>query len=108
MRIVDVSKIDESEDSEVIKFIDKYVRCAVPHETKYPEISNLVRKVQNHHHTATCIKGVMCGTGVSCKFNAPWTPLLETRIVPSEENIDVYLGPHNTVTAMFLKSNMNI
>ena len=56
IHIVDVPKIDENEDSEVAEFIDKCIICALPDATKYPEISNLVKKVQTHHHTTTCTK----------------------------------------------------
>ena len=48
--VVDALKIDENEDSEVVEFIDKYITCALTDETKYPEMSNLVKKVQ------TCIQ----------------------------------------------------
>ena len=43
--IVDAPKIDENEDSEVVEFIDKYITCALPDETKYPELSILVKTV---------------------------------------------------------------
>ena len=48
--IEDAPEIDENEDSEVVEFIDKYITCALTDETKYPEMSNLVKKVQ------TCIQ----------------------------------------------------
>ena len=44
--------------------------------TKYAEMSNLVKKVQAHHHTATC------------RFNTPWAPLNKTRMIRSDEKID--------------------
>ena len=44
IHIVDAPKINENEDSEVVEFIDKCITCALPGETKYPEMSNLVRK----------------------------------------------------------------
>ena len=78
------TKIDKNEDSEVVKFIDKYITCALPDETKFPEMSNLVKKLQTHHHTTTCRKK----KGVACRFNAPWAPSDKTRIVRSEEKID--------------------
>ena len=56
IHIADAPKIDENEDSEVSEFIDKYITRALPDATKYPEMSNLVKKVQTHHHTATCRK----------------------------------------------------
>ena len=58
--------------------------CALPDATRYPEMSNLVKKVQTHHHTTTCRKK----KGVACRFNAPWAPSNKTRIVRSEEKID--------------------
>ena len=38
IHIVDASKIDENEDSEVVEFIDKYTACALPDKTKYLEM----------------------------------------------------------------------
>ena len=49
-----------------------------------PEMSNLVKRVQTHHHATTCSKK----KGVACRFNAPWAPSDKTRIVHSEERID--------------------
>ena len=51
--------------SEVVEFKDKYITCALPNETKYPEMSNLVKRVQTHHHTTTCRKK----KGIACRFN---------------------------------------
>lgn len=84
IHVADAPKIDISEDSEVVAFIDKYITCALRDETKYPEINKLVKKVQTFHHTTTCRKQ----KGVACRFNAPWAPSDETRIVHSEENMD--------------------
>ena len=84
IHIVDASKIDENEDSEVVEFIDKCSICALPDETKYPEMSNLVKKVQIHHHATTYRKK----KGITCRFNTPWAPADKTRIVRSEEKID--------------------
>ena len=82
--IADAPKVDENEDSEVVEVIDKYITCALPDATRYPEMSNLEKKVQTHHHTATCRKK----QGVVCIFNAPWAPSNKTRIVHSAEKID--------------------
>ena len=79
IHIVDASKYDENEDSEVVEVIDQYITYALSDETKYPEMSNLVKKVWTHHHTATCRKK----KSVTCRFNAPWTPTDKTRIVRS-------------------------
>ena len=84
IQIVYTPKIDENEDSEVAEFINKYITCALPEKTKYPKMSNLVKKVQTHHHMSTCRKK----EGVACRFNAPWTLTDKTRIVRSEEKID--------------------
>ena len=43
IHIVDAPKIDENEDGEVVEFIYKYITCAVPDATKYPEIMLLGR-----------------------------------------------------------------
>ena len=82
--VVDALKIDENEDSEVVEFIDKYITCALTDETKYPEVSNLVKKVHTHHHRTTCRKK----KDVACRFNAPFAPSNKTRIACSAEKID--------------------
>ena len=82
IHIVDDPKIDENEDSEAVEFIDKYITCALPDATKYPEMSNMVKKVQTV--TTTCREK----KGVACRFNAPLAPSNETRIIRSEEKID--------------------
>ena len=84
IHVADAPKIDENNNSEVIKFIDKYIRCVPPDAEKYPEMKKLIRKVQIHHHATTCRKK----KEVTCRFNAPWTPSMEIRIVRCEENID--------------------
>ena len=53
-------------------------------ETKYPEMSNLVTKVETHHHTTTSRKK----KGVARRFNAPWAPSNKTRIFRFEERND--------------------
>ena len=53
IHILDAPKIDENEGSEVVESIDKYITCALPDETKYPEMSNLAKKLQTLHHTTT-------------------------------------------------------
>ena len=72
-------KIDENEDSKIVQFIDKYITCALFGETEYPEMNNVVKKVQTCHHTTTCRKK----KGVVCKFNSPSAPSDKTRIVCS-------------------------
>ena len=47
-------------------------------------MSNLIKRLQTHHHITTCRKK----NGVACRFNAPWAPSNKTRIVCSEEKID--------------------
>ena len=76
IHIADAPKIDENEDSEVVEFIDKYITCALFDAAKHPEMSNLVKKMQTHHHTTTCRKK----KGVACRFNSPWAPSNKTRI----------------------------
>ena len=77
IHIVDVPKIDENEDSEVVELIDKYITCALPDDTKYPEMSNLLKKVQTQHDTTTSRKK----KGAKCRFNTPWVPSDKTRTV---------------------------
>ena len=94
------SKIDENEDSEVVEFIDKYITYALPDETRYLQMSNLVKKVQAHHHTTTC----RTKKDVACKFNAPWTQLDKTKMVCSEEKIDETIAKQSKNTFLYYHS----
>ena len=49
-------KIDENEENDWVEFLDKHITCASSDETKYPEMSNVVKKVQTHDHATTCRK----------------------------------------------------
>ena len=94
IHIVDSPKIDENEESEVVEFIG-YVTCALPDDTKYPEISNLLKKVWTQYHTTTCRKKKI----VVCRFNAPWAPSDKTRIVRSEQKIDEMIVKQSKILA---------
>ena len=54
IHIVNAPEIDKNGDSEVFEFINEYITCASPDEAKHPEMRNLVKKVQTHHHTFAC------------------------------------------------------
>ena len=56
LHIKDAPKVDVDTDEEVTSFIDKHITCAIPDETKYPELHNLVKRVQTHKCTKTCKK----------------------------------------------------
>ena len=71
--VIDSSK---NEDSEIGGFIDKCITCALPDETKYVEIRNLVKKVKSRKKD------------VASRFNATWVPSDESRIVHCEENMN--------------------
>lgn len=78
IHMVGAPKNGENKDSEVVEFKNKYITCALPDETEYPEINNLVKKVQANHHTPTYRKKKK----VQCVgFSVPWAPLDKTRIV---------------------------
>ena len=66
IHIVDAPKINENSNS---KFIDKYIKCALPDEEKYPEMNKLVRKVQTHHHTTTCRKKKGGNMQIECSLD---------------------------------------
>ena len=68
---------DEDSDEDVIKFIDRYITCAIPDERNYPRLHKLVTTVQIHGHSQTCEKK----KGVKCRFNFPAPPTKNTRIV---------------------------
>lgn len=67
IHVVDSPKIDKSEDSEVVVFIDKYITFAFPDQkiSRNKQLSK--KKMQTYHHSTTCRKK----TGVICRFYAP-------------------------------------
>lgn len=75
--VIDSLKIDENEDNEVGGFIDKCITCALPDETKYVEIRNLIKRLQSRKNK-----------DVASRFNATWVPSDEARIAHSEENMN--------------------
>ena len=68
---------DEDRDEAVIRFIDKYITCAIPDKEQYPKLHKLVTTVQIHGHSQTCEKK----KGVKCRFKYPQPPSLHTHIV---------------------------
>ena len=82
--IVDATKIDENEDNKVVVCIDKYITCALPDETKYPETRNLVKIVQIHNYAITSRKK----KGVTWRSNAPRAPSDQIRTVHFDYKID--------------------
>ena len=75
---------DDSNDDDVIEFIDRYITCSLPDEEQYPELFSLVKAVQTHHHKSSCRKK----KGVTCRFNAPWPPSENTRIIRGDQDLD--------------------
>ena len=57
-------KIDESPDSEVTEFIDRYITFAIRDKDFYPKLYKLLTTVQNHKHTLICHKE----NGLTCRF----------------------------------------
>ena len=87
IHIKDAPKIDEDDDSnddEVVDFIDKYITCSLPDKDSFPDLYELVKKLQTHRHKATCKKK----KSVTCRFNAPWPPSVQTRIVRGGKDIE--------------------
>ena len=82
IHVADAPKIVENENSEVVEF--KHITCAFLDETKYPETSNLAKKLQTHHDTTISRKK----RGVACRFNTPRSPSYGTRVFASVEKID--------------------
>ena len=91
IHIVDAPKTDETKDSEIVQFIDKYLTWASPVVTEYHEMSNLVKKPQTCHHTATCRKK-KC---IARRSNAPWIPSDKIKIVCSEVKINETMDKQN-------------
>ena len=47
------AKLDEDESSKVIEFIDQYITCSLPMNSKCSELNDLVKKQYNHINILT-------------------------------------------------------
>ena len=79
-----IDEDDDSNDNEVVDFVDKYITCSLPDEGFFPDLYELVKKLQTHRHKNTCKKK----KSVTCRFNAPWPPSIKTRIVRGGKDIE--------------------
>ena len=59
-------KMDTHSDEEIIKFINRHVKCTLPSEEENEELTTLVKSLQTHHHTGSCKK-----RGESCCYRFP-------------------------------------
>ena len=85
--IVDAQNVDENENRGLVEIIDKYIACALPDNTKHPEMRNQAER-EDPRHTTTCRKKNIVEKNVVCRFNVPWAPSDKARIIRSEEKID--------------------
>lgn len=75
--IKDAPKSEDSLDSTIYGFIDKYISCKMPDPKTDPELHKIVSEVQVHSrkHSKSCKKG-----NVACRFGFPKLPMDETFI----------------------------
>ncbi|XP_063436496.1 uncharacterized protein LOC134717928 [Mytilus trossulus] len=84
--IEDAPKFGVDDDDTVTKFIDKYISCKLPLESDDPELTDIVKTVQQHskNHSKSCRK-----KGTECRFNFPRPPSEKTFISrPIEDEED--------------------
>ncbi|XP_063411255.1 uncharacterized protein LOC134694188 [Mytilus trossulus] len=82
--VEDAPKFGVDNDDTVTKFIDKYISCKLPLENDDPELTDIVKTVQQHskNHSKSCRK-----KGTECRFNFPRPPSEKTFISrPIEDN----------------------
>ncbi|XP_063435689.1 uncharacterized protein LOC134716610 [Mytilus trossulus] len=82
--VEDAPKFGVDDDDTVTKFIDKYISCKLPLESDDPELTDIVKTVQQHskNHSKSCRK-----KGTECRFNFPRPPSEKTFISrPIEDN----------------------
>ncbi|XP_071152909.1 uncharacterized protein [Mytilus edulis] len=75
--VEDAPKFRVDDDDTVTKFIDKYISCKLPLESDDPELTDIVKTVQQHskNHSKSCRK-----KGTECRFNFPRPPSEKTFI----------------------------
>ena len=110
IHVKDAPKIDEndSENDEIVEFINKYITCSLPDKDDFPDLHGLVNTVQTHHHTTTCRNK----NGLTCRFNGSWPPSEKTHIIrgkiidkneykQSKKVLDKVLSEINTRTDLY-------
>jgi len=75
-------QFDESSDEKITAFIDRYITCEIPNSISHKSLHDTVISVQKHNHTNSCLKGKQ----ISCRYNAPWPPTLNTLIIRSNSD----------------------
>ncbi len=90
--VKDAPKFGHDTDSDVCKFIDKYVSCEMPNDNE--PLRELVQMLQQHKHSSYCKRGR------GCRFNFPQPPSDKTLIAcPNDDDIDSVLNSSGNVLA---------
>ena len=94
--INNVPHYDKSSESEICKYIDTIITCSHNIKTEHKQYLDL----QSHKHTKTCIKKI--NKTKICRFNAPWPPIENTKILhPLDDehliNKDFYMNTYNKI-----------
>ncbi|XP_061175632.1 uncharacterized protein LOC133184560 [Saccostrea echinata] len=78
-------KFEQDSETDVVKFIDRYITCEIPDAIENPEMHDIVMAVQQHskNHSKSCKK-----KGTVCRFNFPRPPSERTFISKPKEDID--------------------
>ncbi|KAJ8019346.1 ATP-dependent DNA helicase PIF1 [Holothuria leucospilota] len=73
--VKDAPVLGQSENSEVVSFINQYISCELPSPETDPELHEIITNVQTHSktHSKSCKKG-----GKVCRFNFPKLPSTQT------------------------------
>ncbi|XP_062580740.1 uncharacterized protein LOC134242656 [Saccostrea cucullata] len=78
-------KFEEDSETDVVKFIDRYVTCQIPGENEDQEMHDIVMAVQQHskNHSKSCKK-----KGTVCRFNFPRPPSERTFISKPQDKME--------------------
>lgn len=98
-------------------YIDKVISTTIPDESKFPNMHNLVKKLQSHSHRRYCQRRG------KCRFNFPYKPCEKTCLLSAVElglnkkkkfyetkrtSSDTMINPYNPIILQHWKANMDI
>ncbi|XP_048238649.1 uncharacterized protein LOC124112461 [Haliotis rufescens] len=98
VHVKDAPRLDVQSDEEVASFIDKHICCSLPNGTVDPELHELVKSRQTHHHTSKYLLDEAGVTFDQYQFalnNKCKKVSVITKRLPDETNVNNYNYNYN-------------
>ncbi|MEW8546654.1 MAG: DUF6570 domain-containing protein [Candidatus Thiodiazotropha sp.] len=86
--IANAPSVDRSSSADIVKYIDKVISTTLPSEESDPILHYLVKRLQTHHHTKTCLRRK------TCRFGFPRSETSATHILTNTDFTNPYHRGH--------------